>query len=118
MGAMWRLRGPWCRSSEPDLVRALEREDLARFVRRCDLEAQTLDDLAHVRHLFGIRFGKSARTHPERILKSYTHVAAHRRRHGRDRHLVASSAQHGPAVFVAEQSVAGALHVHYVLRVR
>src|SRR6266536_3169899 len=34
------------RHSEPDLVAALEREDLARFVRAGELEPEALDDLA------------------------------------------------------------------------
>ena len=58
-------------------------------------------------------------TDPERILKTDAHVAAHRGRHGGDRHLVAAGAQHRPAIVLApEQPVGGAPHVDHVLRMR
>ena len=63
-------------------------------------------------------FGELARPGPQRILEADAHVAAHRRRHGRDPHLVAPGAEHRPAIIVAEQAVGGALHVHHVLRMR
>ena len=52
---------------------------------------------------------------PQGVLQPDAHVPAHRRRHGRNVHLVAAGAEHRPAVLVAEQPVGGALHVHDVL---
>src|SRR5690349_16260828 len=42
-------------------------------------------------------------------------MPAHSGRGGRDRHLAAAGAQHGPAVGVSEEAVRGALHVQHVL---
>ena len=41
--------------SEPDLVRALQFQDLPRLCRRRDLQAQPFQDLAHLEDLLGIR---------------------------------------------------------------
>ncbi len=53
-----------------------------------------------------------------RIFQPHPHVAAHRRRHRRDRQLIAAGAEHRPAGMVAKQPVGGALHVHDVLGMR
>lgn len=51
--------------SKVDAVAALEFEDLAGVVRRGDLEAKALDDLAHLDHLLSIRLGKLTRGKPQ-----------------------------------------------------
>src|SRR6185312_11377129 len=94
--------------SEIHPIGPLQPEDLARVVGRRDLEAQALDDLPHLADLLGIRGRELAGPDPYRILEADAHVAAHRGRHGGDRHLIATGAEHRPAiVLAAEQAVGG-----------
>src|SRR5581483_3390748 len=78
--------------SERDLVAALELQNLAGLVGGGDLEAQSLDDLAHLRHLLGVALGEAAGTQPQRVLEADAHVAAHGGGLRGDGHLVAPGA--------------------------
>src|SRR5688500_6418358 len=97
------------RASEGNPVAALQRQDLARFRRRRDGEAESFDDLAREAHLLGVGGGEPAGAGPEAVLEPDADIAAHGRRHRRDRQLVAAGAEDGPAVLVAEQPVRRAL---------
>src|SRR6202044_3248794 len=111
-----------CRSarcgSEGDAVAALKPKGLESLVGRCDLKAKALDDLADLHDLARIGRGELARSDPKAVLEANTDVAAHGRRHRRDRHLVAPSAKHRPAVIVAEQAIGRSLHMNHVFWMR
>ena len=62
-----------------------------------------------------LRGGELAPPDPETVLEADANIAAHRRGHRRDRHLVASRAEHRPAIIVAEQPVGRPLHMHHVV---
>src|SRR5436190_2026740 len=87
-------RRPGMTSSEIHLVAALEREDLARVVRRRDLQSESLENLAHPGHLLRVRFRKLARPDPQRVLHADAHVATHRGGLRGDAHLVGARAEH------------------------
>ena len=55
--------------SERDAIATLELQDLARFVRRRDGEAEPLDDLAHGAHLLGVAAGEPSRPRPQGVLE-------------------------------------------------
>ena len=55
---------------EIHLVATLERQNFTRLVGRCDLKAQTLDDLAHVGDLLGIGLRQLAGPNPQGVLKA------------------------------------------------
>src|SRR5216683_3043932 len=93
-----RRRGRRHSPSEPDLIAALEREDLARLVRAGELEPEALDDLACSLDLHGVRLGELARADPQRIFEPDPHVTAHGGGHRGDRHLVAAGTEHGPMI--------------------
>src|SRR6185295_18415839 len=82
-----RMAGARARTSERDLVAALEREDLARLIGRGDLAAEPFENLAHIPDLLGVALGELAGPDPERILHADADVAAHRRSLRRDPHL-------------------------------
>ena len=93
-------------------------ENAPRVVRRGDLEPQRLDDLTHRAHLRRVGFGELARPEPKAVFQADADVPAHRRRHRRDRKLIASGAEHAPAVLIAEEPIRGALHVGDVVGMR
>src|SRR6185503_6952657 len=80
--------------SDPELevhpVSALQLQDRARLVRRGDLEAEPLDDLARGVHLLGVGLGELAGADPEGILEAYADVAAERNGLRGDRELIAA----------------------------
>src|SRR5450755_4005826 len=104
--------------SESHRRAALELQDLAGLVRGGDDETHSLDDLPHGADLRGVRLRELAGSEPQAVLQADAYVAAHRRRHGRDRQLVPSRAQHAPPVLVAEQAIRRAFHVRDIVRVR
>jgi hypothetical protein len=53
------------RALEIDAVGALERQNIARFIRRCRLKTQTFDDLTNLSDLRGIRFSQFSRSEPK-----------------------------------------------------
>lgn len=63
-------RSQFGKTSEADLIAALERKDIPRFGRRCDFKAQPFQYLAHLGHLLGIAPRKPAPGDPERILQA------------------------------------------------
>src|SRR5882762_11096981 len=105
-------------ASERNLVLAFERQDLAGFVRRREVEPEALDNGTSLLHLLCVRLSELALAAPQRVLEANTDVATHRRAHRRDLHLAAPGTKHRPAVMFAEQAVRRALHVLYVLGVR
>src|SRR5207249_4680686 len=96
--------------SEPDVVPALQTEDLARVVGSCDFEPEPFDDLPRGAHLRGIRFGQRAGSEPQAVLETDADMPAHRGRLRRHRQLIAPCAEHAPVVPVAEQAIGRALH--------
>ncbi len=78
--------------------------------------SQPFDHSPDVRDLLGIAFGQLAATKPQRVFKADANMATKRSRHGGKRHLTASRTKNRPLVFVAEQPIGRALHVHHVLR--
>src|ERR1700754_1917071 len=90
---------------EPDLLRALELQDLARLVGARDLQAQAFDDLAHLAALLRVAFRECSSSEPQAVLEADAHVAAEPRRDCRDAQLVPPGAQHRPLVVVAEEPV-------------
>src|SRR5579862_4990638 len=97
------------KSSEANLVGALQLKHFAGVIRRGELEAEALDDLAGPFYLRRVRGCELAGADPERILEADAHIATHRGGHGGDRHLIAAGAEHRPMILVTEQAVGGPL---------
>src|SRR5215510_3825120 len=105
------------RRSKLHPVRALERQHLARLLRRGGLEAELGDDAADFCHLLGIAGRELSRADIEAVLQPDANVAAQHARHGAEIHLMAAAGQHRPQVVFAEQTVGGALHEQKIVEV-
>src|SRR5207302_5653026 len=70
-------------------IRPLERQNLARLLRRRHLISELLDQAARLRHLLGVAFGELAAADVQAVLETDAHVAAHHHRLRRERHLKA-----------------------------
>src|ERR1700704_2905752 len=118
----WAILQHMCRAVrwklEGDLVAALELEKFPRLVRTGDLKPKPFDDLADLRHLFGIGFCEAAGADPQTVFEPDPDVAAHRGSHRGDRHLGAAGAEDRPVVAITEQTIGRPLHVHNIVRMR
>ena len=84
--------------SEVDLVAALQFQNVARLGGRRDLKTKPIENLPHLGHLLGIGLGELAAAEPEQILETDADIAAHRRRLGRNGHLIAAGAKNRPVL--------------------
>src|SRR5689334_11229498 len=74
-------------------VRALQAQNLSGFLRRCGVEAEPVDDLAHLHHLGGVALGQPSTAQPETVFQADAHIAAQGRADRSDGHLLASRAE-------------------------
>src|SRR5580700_8704036 len=86
----WRVPANKQAALEVRVVRALESEHGARFVRSRDIERQAFYHLADFHDLRGAGFSELARFNPQRILKPHSHVRSLRQAQRRKRNLVAA----------------------------
>src|SRR5690242_3855275 len=80
--------------SERHRVAALQGEQLARLLRRGDVERQVLEDGADAGDLLGVALRELALAEIEAVLEADTDVAAHDRRGGDEGELMPAGRQH------------------------
>src|SRR5487761_2395972 len=103
--------------SDFHVLTALQREDLACFIGRCDLEAELLENSPDLRDLFGVRGGELAAADVKGVLETDADVSAHHRRLRYQRHLLPAGREHRPDVVAAEEAVGGTAHERDVVRI-